>query len=99
VKSPKPATATCHVCRYNRDLACVEFRLKPTTRKSCTRAIYCSAATTAGKHFKKPSIYSKTESWSGPRTERSGFSLTEGIWIRQSPSVTQPKLTPISLPV
>lgn len=27
----KSVTATCHVCRYNRDLTCVEFRLKPTT--------------------------------------------------------------------
>ena len=54
----KPAapgqTAICHVCEYNRDLACVEFKVKATTpRLTYTGKEYCFCGEECRKVFEK----------------------------------------------
>lgn len=42
-----PQMATCHVCRYNNDLACVEFRKKestPTAQYGGETYCFCSGS-------------------------------------------------------
>lgn len=53
--------ATCCVCRYNNDLACVEFRLKGTTPKTeyhGTTYCFCSKSCQAA-FAKKPAKYAR----------------------------------------
>lgn len=58
-KVQQAATATCHVCRYNRDLACVEFRVKPNTPETVYRGTrYCFCSGECQKAFvRKPEKY------------------------------------------
>ena len=58
-KTDKPKTATCHVCRYNRDLACVEFRLKSNTPQLVHNGQrYCFCSEECRKAFaEKPAKY------------------------------------------
>jgi YHS domain-containing protein len=72
-RSTKGVIATCHVCRYNRDLACVEFRLKPTTPQIVhAGSSYCFCSDDCRKAFiKKPERYiPKPKVPSSPDTRR-----------------------------
>ena len=53
------ATATCHVCRYNNDLACVDIRVKDTTpRAEYQGTTYCFCSDDCRTAFlKKPEKY------------------------------------------
>lgn len=47
-------TGTCEVCRYNNDLACVEFRLKQTTPKTEYHGeTYCFCSKSCQATFEK----------------------------------------------
>ena len=57
-------TGTCEVCRYNNDLACVEFRLKQTTPTTEYHGkTYCFCSKTCEAAFQKnPAKYAHHES-------------------------------------
>ncbi len=47
-------TGTCEVCRYNNDLACVEFRMKDTTPKTEYQGeTYCFCSKSCQATFEK----------------------------------------------
>ncbi len=65
VSSPEPAStaggpmATCHVCRYNRDLACVCVKVKDATPRTEYQGVtyyFCSEDCRA-EFLKKPAKY------------------------------------------
>ena len=57
-------TGTCTVCRYNNDLACVEFRMKETTPKVDYHGqTYCFCSKTCEAAFvKNPAKYARAGS-------------------------------------
>ena len=60
----KPGMGTCTVCRYNNDLACVEFRMKESTPKAEYHGkTYCFCSKTCEAAFlKNPAKYARTAS-------------------------------------
>lgn len=57
-------TGTCSVCRYNNDLACVEFRMKESTPKVDYHGkTYCFCSKSCEAAFlKNPNKYARTAS-------------------------------------
>ena len=60
----KPGMGTCTVCRYNNDLACVEFRMKESTPKvEYHGQTYCFCSKTCEAAFNKnPAKYARAAS-------------------------------------